>query len=198
LLDQLRPSKLTDCDVPLATLYWTATGGLVWLDMWSVRRRVTHCSAATAFDALRDVRRSNSEAMVLQFEEQIATTSRTDLGSLVATDAFTFLPPIGILPAVGGAKPGVLYSKFFQETKHLPPAHIEGARLHELCRKAMRHSPIHIADQELIRLYLVRENRQAFEAGTAGQPALLFVNGHVPDYSHPHFDLAYCNYANFA
>src|SRR5262245_30677159 len=41
LLDTLRPDTLTDCDVPLATLHWTAADGIKFIDLWSVRRRVT-------------------------------------------------------------------------------------------------------------------------------------------------------------
>ncbi len=94
---------------------------------------------------------------------------------------------------------GVIYAAFLQGSTHLAPAFIEGARLHELCREALRYPPIRLSDPEFIRLYLVRENRQAVDAGTAPtRPALLFVNGHVPDRSDPHYDLAYWNYATYS
>ena len=39
VLDQLRAAQaITDCEVPLAVLYWTATGGVVFTDMWAIRR----------------------------------------------------------------------------------------------------------------------------------------------------------------
>src|SRR5262249_41605107 len=41
LLDSLRPNRLTDCDVPLAVLHWTLSDGVKFVDMWSVRRRLT-------------------------------------------------------------------------------------------------------------------------------------------------------------
>jgi hypothetical protein len=202
LLDALRDTKqLTDCDVPLALIYWTATGGIHFLDMWSVRRRVTRTNAPASLAALSDVRLAAAEAMVLQFQEQIATLrgSGVNLAGLVAMDSFTRLPPIGILPTAGGSANGFQYSTFFNGVKVGGPAFIEGARYDELCREAMRYPPIRIADQELVRMYVLRENRQSIDGGSlATLPALVFVNGHVPDRSGPHYDLAYWNYATYA
>src|SRR5947199_58053 len=63
LLDQIRGTQqLTDCDVPLAVMYWTATGGIQFLDLWSVRRRVTRTKSASPF-GLDDTRLATAEAM---------------------------------------------------------------------------------------------------------------------------------------
>ena len=40
LVDNLRPPQLTDCEVPLAILYWTDPDGVKFVDNWSVRRRL--------------------------------------------------------------------------------------------------------------------------------------------------------------
>ena len=40
LLDSLRPTWLTECEVPLAILYWTLVDGIKFIDLWSVRRRL--------------------------------------------------------------------------------------------------------------------------------------------------------------
>ena len=199
LLDKIRGTRLTDCDVPLAVMYWTATGGVQFVDLWSVRRRVTKTGGASSFAPFDDKRLVLAEAMVLQFQEQIDSMLRG--GALTAaTEAstlFRYLPPIGTIPSAGRSTAGVIYAAFFQGSQHLSPAYVEGARLHELYREALRYPPIHLADRELIRLYIVRENRQAIDAGQAIRPALLFVNGHVPDRSDPHYDLAYWNYATY-
>jgi hypothetical protein len=34
-LDSLRPNQLTDCEVPLAIVFWTDTDGINFIDMWS-------------------------------------------------------------------------------------------------------------------------------------------------------------------
>jgi hypothetical protein len=202
LLDQIRNTQqLTDCDVPLAVISWTAAGGIQFLDLWSVRRRVAKRTAAAPSQALSDVRRATSEAMVQQFQEQVIALSRSgvSLATVAATDWFAHLPPIGILPTPGGPVSGFLYSTFFNGIKVRGPAFIEGARFDELYREAMRYPPIRVADPELVRMYVLRENRQSVDHGTATTtPVLVFVNGHVPDRSDPHYDLAYWNYATYA
>src|SRR5262249_1021071 len=108
LLDDVQDKTFADCDVPLAVLYWTATGGVQFLDLWSVRRRLTHSRTATRFPALSDKRLAASEAMVLQFQEQIAGLRRTlgQASSVVASDYFKFLPPVGVLPIASPTSPG--------------------------------------------------------------------------------------------
>ena len=104
-LDGLRatgesPGTLTDCEVPLALIYWTPSGGLEFIDMWSVRRRITEPPTGTRWDMLlSDRRRAESEAMILQFQDQIAEmVIKFDLTGATATDYFRYLPPVGILP----------------------------------------------------------------------------------------------------
>ncbi len=46
LIDDLRAGFLTDCDVPLALLVWTADDGVRFVDMWSVRRRITRTTTS--------------------------------------------------------------------------------------------------------------------------------------------------------
>src|SRR5579864_2625497 len=41
LLDSLRPNRLQPCELPLALVYMTASDGLVFVDMWAARRRLT-------------------------------------------------------------------------------------------------------------------------------------------------------------
>src|SRR5690349_3177711 len=47
LLDRMRRNNIgiSDCDVPLAVIYWTLDG-IQFIDMWSVRRRLTEQPAA--------------------------------------------------------------------------------------------------------------------------------------------------------
>ncbi|HEX5706944.1 MAG TPA: carboxypeptidase regulatory-like domain-containing protein [Pyrinomonadaceae bacterium] len=102
LLDTLRPNTLTDVEVPLAVVHWTKQG-VVFVDMWSVRRRPARPSATERWGALAGDRRiAEAEAMMLQFQEQVASLQGTPgLSSLSADDRFAYLPPAGLLP-VGG------------------------------------------------------------------------------------------------
>src|SRR5262249_569685 len=72
LIDELRASMLSDCDVPLAALYWTLSGGIRLVDMWAVRRRLTKRATADRWSPLADDRRaSEGEAMFLQFQGHV-------------------------------------------------------------------------------------------------------------------------------
>src|SRR5205823_7330693 len=120
LLDDLRPRLLTDCDVPLAIINWTSTEGIKFVDMWSVRRRVFAPSAEGRWDAvLGERRRSEGEAIFLQFQEHIGSLSRPELnpGSVVASEHFQHLPAVGVLPIAASSfssLTGFDYLKFFQ------------------------------------------------------------------------------------
>jgi len=96
--------RLTEQDVPLAVIEWT-TSGLGFIDQWSVRRRVTHPDASGRWEYFAgDRRRSEGEAMFLQFQEQFATleTGTSPPPGLAADSVFQFLPPAGILPDPDG------------------------------------------------------------------------------------------------
>ena len=110
LLDTLRPNTLTDGDVPLAAIYWTRNGGLEFIDLWSVRRRPIRPSISERWGALIDDRRfAEAEAMLLQFQEQIAAFQTAalqtpiNLGNYKADERFAYLPPVGLLPIGAGA-----------------------------------------------------------------------------------------------
>jgi hypothetical protein len=106
LLDSLRENPLTDCDVPLAVLHWTIADGIKFIDLWSVRRRLTRRGTFSHWDpAVSDRRQSEAEAAFLQFQDQLDWILRNEtaiLPSLQADQRFRFLPPVGYLPAVPG------------------------------------------------------------------------------------------------
>ena len=110
LLDQLRPNRLTDCDVPLAVFFWTATQGIRFVDTWSVRRRLIEPSAVDEWTAsVGDRRRSESEATLMQFQDALdSIKAGAGLGGapqpaqITADQHFAFLPPAGFLPTGAG------------------------------------------------------------------------------------------------
>jgi hypothetical protein len=106
LVDRLRANgQLHDCDVPLAVFSWTSTV-IQDLDMWSVRRRITTpWPDDTSGSQLSDLRRSMSEAMILQFRSHLADLLSSS-SAASAAQAFRYLPPAGYLPlgnAIGKA-----------------------------------------------------------------------------------------------
>lgn len=201
LLDAIRGTDLTDCDVPLAILYWTATGGVQFVDLWAVRRRLTKTSTATTFEALTDVRRAASEAMVLQFQAHLATIAAENTStSFNASSRFKRFPPFGMLPVGSTAGRDFSSLAFFSGLKTRGPFYIEGSRLTSIFDEALPFFPIDLASRELIWLYRIRENQQTIDRliGAIPRAALLFTTGHGPWRGDAHYDVSKWHYANYA
>lgn len=204
LIDELRPRLLTDCDVPLAIINWTSDAGIKFVDMWSVRRRVFAPSVNGRWEAvLGEQRRSEGEAMFLQFQEHLAWLIRTEsnLKTVVAATHFERLPAIGIIPLVTGTSAqGFDYRNFFQDQTYREPVFIEGARFERLMRESVCFPPFNLGTGELIWLYQVRQNTQTIAHGGAGasQHYLIFSSGHMPFCGEARFDVNRYNYSNYS
>ncbi len=205
LLDDIRGTQLTDCDVPLAALYWTATGGVQFVDLWSVRRRVAHTRAASAFP-LDDVRLATAEAMRDQFKEHLRAV--LDVAStpanVQASDSFRYLPPAGLVPLASAANPrAFVVTSFFQgktwnsHANWPQPVYMEGGMLEALLRDSAKYPPVDLQDPEMIWLYSVRQNIVALNTSGSIQPYVVFANAGMPFFGEPRFDRSHFNYANF-
>ena len=101
--DALRAEgQLTDCDVPLALLYWT-TSRVHFVDNWAVRRKATPPLRSTIWPlSVGERRLTEAEAAFLQFQDHLASLqsslSQTDLAAVDVADYFRYLPPAGFLP----------------------------------------------------------------------------------------------------
>ena len=97
LIDTLRGQGLSDCDVPLAVAYMVGRR-IVFIDRWSVRRRLAADAATAAWSPwLGERRRTVAEAQLAQFQDQIADTP--GLLTAAASAALDWLPAAGFLPA---------------------------------------------------------------------------------------------------
>lgn len=199
LLDSLSPDTLTDWDVPLAVVHWTAHDGITFVDQWSVRRRVATLGSGDRLPLLLSARRAaEAEAMLLQFQDQVedlrATSSSPE--SIVATDYFRHLPPIGILPLTGGVYGG--FRDFFKGRATRGPFIIEGAHVEQVIRAALAYPPIDLSAGEMVWLYQVRQNVDPQSGAGATHPYyLIFSSGHIPPFGEARFDVARWNYANY-
>jgi hypothetical protein len=203
MLDDLRPDRLTDCDVPLAVLFWTAGGGINFIDLWSVRRRITPPSIVDRWNLfIGDRRVSEAEARFLQFADQIQDIrlNETNLELIIATDRFTQLPPVGVLPVGARSSRGFDYRRFFQNETYHEPVFVEDAQVQSLIFESFRCPPIEPGSRELIWLYNVRTNRQTIDnAGrSALQAYLVFATGHLPYRGNARFDVNRWNYSNYS
>jgi hypothetical protein len=202
LLDQLRPSRLTDCDVPLAVLHWTASGGIRFADMWTARRPAVRAPVDGRWNGILDDRRaSEAEAMFLQFADQLDALRSVNPEAVVAAQYFRYLPPVGVLPlARPGAVRGFNYQKFFEQQVYRGPIFIEGARVEALIRRGMNYAPIDLNDGEMVWLYAVRENHdpRAYAPAPAPFEYVIFASGHVPFHGEALFNVARWDYSNYS
>jgi hypothetical protein len=189
VLDQARAAGLlTDCEVPLALLYWTPAG-IQFLDMWAVRRRVTREPVTRKLPLLEGDRRvSESEAMLLQFEDHVQSLLSNPTGQdPISGDAyFLFLPPLGMVEVTGNgitalttnaALSGFDLQTFFGKHASKDIATTDGNLLRELFHDALYHEPIQLASTGEIQVYLIWENLQAVNGGGSAALAAVFASG---------------------
>jgi hypothetical protein len=204
LLDALRPNQLTDCDVPLAAIHWVDGQGIRFVDLWSVRRRLTLAGLDGRWGVrLGDRRRSEAEAMFFQFQEHVEALSASLVTGrdVVASDHFHFLPPVGVLPqAELDAPRGFAHATFFSGRRYREPAFVEGARLEGLLRASLDYPPIEADRDEAIWLYWVRENQHPRLREAAPWPPsyLIFSSGQLPLQTESRADVARANYGYYA
>jgi hypothetical protein len=185
LLDSLRVNRLTDCDVPLAILYWTISDGIKFIDLWSVRRHVIQPPTTGPWRMITGERRlAEAEAMLLQFQDQLETFRRPGVHteSIVATDYFKYLPSVGFIPITGEATAGFNYERFLQNVTYGQPIPIEGARVAPLLRDSFSCEPIDLTSGEPVWLFQVKENTELIDRGGPNipQPYLILASNFVP------------------
>ncbi len=208
LLDTIRDQQLlTDCEVPLALIYWSTTGGIEFVDMWAVRRRITEVSADGRWNVLLgDRRASETEAMILQFQDHIGDLfKRLDAGTVAASQYFRYLPPAGLLPVARkkskvdpkeffGFEPNI----FFSGRAHRPPVFMDGSAMRPLFREAVNYEPVDLNGPETILLYQTLQNERAYQQGTTVQPFIIFTTPYMRDMGAARFNVSQFNFSNLA
>lgn len=202
---------LTDCDVPLAIVYWTSDG-IRFLDMWTVRRRPAVTIADTLGHVVDPAQTARAEARLLQFQAHLAEilANSANPSALEARTNFSYLPPAAFLPINGVRLEGTLlrpaattgkrvldYDRFFGSHVRGEPRFIESARIGPLIRESFACPPIDLKSEEMFRLYVVRENVQAVESGKKAVPYMIVASPHVRFHADARFDVSRWNYSNY-
>ncbi|MGZ7105613.1 MAG: hypothetical protein ACXVKC_09270 [Candidatus Angelobacter sp.] len=205
LIDQLRTAKtITGCEVPLAVLYWTATDGVVFVDMWAVRRPLVSRDLLDTWSPGAGRRRAiDGLAMFLQFQDHLHDLlAPSGNGPAIQANQFLrYLPPAGLLPISGvGTSKGINHLTFLTGETFRKPQFVEGARLSALIRDSFAYPPIDLTEQVMVWLYWVRENMQSINSGQPGAPNayIAFASGHMRNYGLPHFDVNRWDYSTYA
>lgn len=222
LIDELRDTGLSDCDVPLALVYWTA-GGLRFVDTWAARRMLLPPDALSgyafqraplvpddlssfAFQA-RTRRLVEAHAMCAQFQQHLGDllAATAAPSALVAAEHFRHLPPFGIVALQAPPLRGFFAPSFLSGIVHRPAPgsnqdipFIDVRLLGALQQHALKHAPMDLRQQEFIWVYRPWQNVKASVDGLSVQPMLAFASGLVPDLAAARFDMARFDFSNCA
>lgn len=189
LIDEMRENVLSNSDVPLAIINWTA-GGIKFVEMWSVRRLLIKPNNDEDWKQLLGERRkAETGAMMHQFSDQLEQIEResANLSIIEANDIFRYLPPAGIIPIASPGRKGFDPDNFFGNigTRDIP--NMEGDRLRVLLDQAISYEPIDLEKGETIQLYYVFENLLAIEKGENVRKVMVFARQSLPYMGMPIF-----------
>ncbi|MDM0001806.1 hypothetical protein QTI24_24575 [Variovorax sp. J22P240] len=135
---------LSDCEVPLALVYLAATPGVVFVDCWSVRRRVASQPASPPWSAwLGEQLDALGEAQLAQFQEQLLEIPTASLPGLRAADWFSWLPPAGFLDATGARQ--IDWATFLDTRKPARTVALAAGDVRALLSQALRRDPVDLA-----------------------------------------------------
>ena len=222
LIDELRQVGLDDRDVPLAVMFWTAAG-IQFIDMWAARRRLLDPDALSGFSFQRDPlngadlssfafiarrrRLVEAHAMCAQFQQHLADllAATVNPAGVVATDAFRYLPPFGIVPLQSPPLRGFVESIFFSGIVR-PPApgsnqgtpFIDERTLGEVQQLALAQTSTDLSSGEFIWVCRPWQNTKAIAEGQSVQPLVAFASGLMPNLAVARFDMARFDYSNYA
>jgi hypothetical protein len=104
------------------------------------------------------------------------------------------------LPIGTGPRTAFDYKVFFQNKIHRDESvFIEGAQVCSLMRDALAYPPIDLNSEEMVWLYLIRENIELFDLGATQRPQqyVVFVNGHTLYRGNARYDLNRWNFGNY-
>lgn len=169
---------LTDCDVPLALIYWRKDG-IAFVDRWSVRRAVEEVAAEGVDPSVAGAHVGYSRAVFAQFEEQVRELATDNTQSALAgksvADLFAYLPPAGVVPVVAGGSPsGFSQTNFFGSRASGTPTIITAEDMLAYVRQAEAHLPVEVAKTDILQLYWVKENVSAAQAGGGSSQLYMF------------------------
>jgi hypothetical protein len=181
LLQQLRTSSLSDCELPLGLVYLTASAGIAFIDAWAVRRRVAGEPASQAWSAwFGPGLDALGEAQLAQFQQQLSEIPTASLAGLKAANWFAWLPPAGFLDASGARRvDGMAFLDVHKPARTVPLA---PGDVRALLGQALRRDAVKLGlagDRPRFRLYTVDSGPQLFvrEAPNAPHAEEVWLDG---------------------
>jgi hypothetical protein len=171
---------LSDCDVPLALVYTTQSGGIRFIDAWSVRRRVRSAvppSAPLVLPGDRAV--ALGEARLLQFSAHLDELLRPDLHPETQRiqDYFRYVPAAAYFPVLGpGFSRGVTPAAFLGSFVRDLPDRMEAGMASALLGRAYAFSLIDLSDQPCLQSYEIEADSRTAAGAAPAQRFQLFAS----------------------
>ncbi|HST50367.1 MAG TPA: hypothetical protein VLJ61_00050 [Pyrinomonadaceae bacterium] len=166
--------QITDCDVPLALVYWSKDG-VQFVDNWAVRRLARRYLDLDALSVLRGYGYERH----LQFQTQLQELSEqlSLLGSAQAQSYFQFIPPVGFFPVAGTKSPhGFSPTNFFKQFTTGSASNVTTERFGAILRESFACPEIDLQTKPIFELFNVRDNTSAVNSGSSSQLFDVFVS----------------------
>lgn len=164
-LAELRAAgQLSDCDVPLAVVYWSQQG-VRFVDNWAARRLARRQLELDVESLLR----SYGYERLLQFQRHLKDLFDS-LGALTAVQLqnyFAFVPPAGYFPVTGGKSPrGFSPSNFFKQFTTGQPTNVSADGFGAILRDSFACPDVSLAAKPVFTVLRLSENAAAVAAST--------------------------------
>lgn len=173
-LDQLAElDLLSECDVPLAVLFWD-TESLRFVDCWAARRLARwalHPDSLSLFPASGLERLLQFQAHVAQLLIDVAGPAAADV-----EDYFRYLPPAGYFPVQGGvSSAGFSAGGFMEAFFDRAAGTLTGGQLTQTLNASFAFDSVDLDEEPYLQLFSVRQNTEAVAAGNASQLVRAFA-----------------------
>ncbi|MDQ3919624.1 MAG: hypothetical protein M3348_14230 [Acidobacteriota bacterium] len=166
--------QLTDCDVPLALVYWSREG-VQFVDNWAVRRLARRYLELDVLSVLRGY----GYERLLQFQRHLEELfgSLGGLAAVLMKDYFVFVPPVGYFPVTGAKSPrGFHPTNFFKQFTTGVTGQLTTEKFGALLLESYACPDVDLQPNPSFQVYSVRENTAAVAAGAAPQLYQVFVS----------------------
>jgi hypothetical protein len=186
LVDDLRPNLVTCCEVPIALMYLTASTGIVFIDLYAVRRRIARATLSHRWNTVMGDRRfSEGEAVFLQFQDHltaIAGEANVQLKNIRAADRFKYLPAAGYL---SGGTTGFDWSTFLGPLAPATETLVDASLLRSILHQSFFEDPIAVDKTPRAAVSVYRDPAQSdcvLFARTSRGRILVTLNPVPPDF----------------
>lgn len=175
LAEMRRLGLITDCQIPLALIYWSGSG-VQFVDNWAARRLARWMLDLDALSILRSYGYERS----LQFQSQVKDLF-DQLGGLATVrmqDYFRYLPAVGYFPVSGAKSPrGFHPTNFFRQFTTGAAGVVTTERFGALLRESFACPDIDLQPSPNFQIYQVVDNVRAVAASTpSSQLYQIFVS----------------------